>query len=199
MRNKFSEWIDSGIASFNYENIIGNEPEQDPICRTYNNIYSIPSDTHMSKLEDGTRIITGHMINTPKWEQFIIARQWASVNFMDSGCWSVQDFLYANGLRGEKCYLNGDWVYCLKELCDIPSDCQCVCPPMCHTNESKIPQPISVLSKDGNKIRVEECFKGNILEVVKNLNESVWIKGGNWITDGDKIFGLVNNKTYIIY
>lgn len=199
MRNKFSEWIDSGIASFDYENIIKDTPEQDLICRTYNNIYSIPSDTHMSMLEDGTRIITGHMINTPKWAMFMCSNQWGSVNFADSGCWSVCSFLCCNGLKGEKCFLNGDWVYVLSDINE--EDCKCCdcCPSMCHTNESKIPQPISILSKDGNKIRVEECFKGNIKEVTNNLNESAWIKGDNWVTDGDKIFGLINNKTYIIY
>ena len=70
MRDKFSELIKQGVAEFNYTPISKNVPEADPICRMYNNIFSIPTDTHMSITDNGDRVITGHMINTANWENF---------------------------------------------------------------------------------------------------------------------------------
>ena len=71
MRNKFSDLIKDGVAPFKYTNLAQGTPCEDDLCRIYNNIFSIASDTHMSMLENGTRVITGHMINTPQWDNFI--------------------------------------------------------------------------------------------------------------------------------
>ena len=87
MRDKFSELIDKGVASFNYVPLTGNVPEQDPVCRAYNNIFSIPTDTHMSCLEDGRRVITGHMIKTDDWNKFINSTCWGAVCFISTGFW----------------------------------------------------------------------------------------------------------------
>ena len=92
MRDKFSELINQGVAKFEYTPTIGSIPEQDPVCRAYNNIFSIPSDTHMSCLPDGNRVITGHMINTPKWESFVCSPFWGAVDFRTTGYWCLCDF-----------------------------------------------------------------------------------------------------------
>ena len=41
MRDKFSEMIAAGVARFDYTNIAHPMGETDPVCRAYNNIFSI--------------------------------------------------------------------------------------------------------------------------------------------------------------
>ena len=199
MRNKFTELINQGVARFEYTPISDDKPNCDPICRMYNNIFSIPSDTHMSVVEEtGARIITGHMINTPNWEMFCCSYNWGAVDFKTSGYWCLSDFLYKNGLRGRISTLNGDVVYMVEE--HIPSeDENCPnCPCVCHTMESKMPQQITTITTSGNKLHVAECFVDNLEETCKRLNESSWVKGNNWVPSNDGIVGLVGNTIYIL-
>lgn len=201
MRNNFTDLIANGVAKFEYTNISGETPNTDPICRMYNNIFSIPTDTHMSCLEDGSRVITGHMINTGKWGDFCKSYMWGAVDFRTSGCWSLCEFLYKHGLKGEISSLNGDVVYKI-----IPFDPEekeeqkklCACPLCCHTLESKIPQPITTITFSNNKLHVVECFNKDIQQVAENLNNSTWIKGTNWVPFNNEIVGLVENKVYIL-
>ena len=101
MRNKFTDLMNNPEFQFNYTPIIPSIPEQDLVCREYNNIFSIPSDTHMSVLRDNTRVITGHMINTPNWEKFICSPFWGAVKFSTSGYNSLAHFLNHHGLCGQ--------------------------------------------------------------------------------------------------
>ena len=197
MRDKFSELISQGVASFNYTNISKDIPEQDPICRMYNNIFSIPSDTHMSCLEDGTRVITGHMIATDKWEKFCMSCCWGAVEFRTSGVWSVFDFLFSNNLEGRVGVLNGDVVYIVTPM--SKESREAVMKNTVVTTESNIPQPITVLTTTGNMMHIQECFESkNLFEIVKRLNESSYVKGNNWVPSNNGIVGLVGNTTYVI-
>lgn len=197
MRNKFTELIEQGVASFNYTNISKDIPEQDPICRMYNNIFSIPSDTHMSCLEDGTRVITGHMIATDKWEKFCMSCCWGAVEFRTSGVWSVFDFLFSNNLEGRVGVLNGDVVYIVTPM--SKESREAVMKNTVVTTESNIPQPITVLTTTGNMMHIQECFESkNLIEIVKRLNESSYVKGNNWVPSNNGIVGLVGNTTYVI-
>ena len=195
MRNKFTELIEQGVAKFEYTNITKEMPEQDPICRFYNNVFSIPTDTHMSCLDDGkTRVITGHMVATPQWEKFICSCNWGAVNFRTTGVWCLCDFLCKHNLQGELCEMNGDVVY--KVTKKPEEQLKIELPKSYTTTESKIPHPIQELitNKDINKIK--ECFQSN--NIVKSLNESLYIKGENWIEYNGEIIGLVENNIIII-
>lgn len=194
MRNKFTEWIEQGVAKFEYTHTNNSLPEDDFICRTYNNIYAIPTDTHMSCLDDGNRVITGHMIDTPQWELFCQNSIWKFVDFRDSGVGSLCQFLYNNGLQGSVQYLNNDVVYMVKPF----EDKEMPYTPVCYTSESKIPQPISILSKNNNSLDIQECFTNSLVETLNNLNESVKVKGNEWISDGEKIIGIVGDKIIFI-
>lgn len=196
MRNKFTDLINQGVAEFNYTPITGELPEQDPICRMYNNIFSIPSDTHMSCAEDGTRLITGHMIATPDWGAFLNATYWGAVNFRTAGCWCLSDFLYSHNLEGYIGIINGDVVYIVTPR--QKSDELASTPTSVVTTESRVPQPISTLTKSGNMMHITECFGGTIDDTVKKLNESSWVKGNNWVPTKNGIIGLVGNTTYVI-
>lgn len=197
MRDKFSELINQGVAEFKYTNISKDIPEQDPICRMYNNIFSIPSDTHMSCLDDGRRVITGHMINTPKWGKFLMSCYWGAVDFINAGTWSVYDFLFNHGLEGRVGSLNGDVVYFVtpipEEKHQVKISSQVV------TTESNIPQPITVLTTTGDMMHIKECFDcDDVRETVRRMNESTRVKGNNWVPSENGIVGLVGDKVYII-
>lgn len=202
MRNKFSELIKNGVASFTYTPIAKEMPECDPVCRMYNNIYSIPSDTHMSCLDDGTRVITGHMINTPGWEKFCCSYIWGAVDFRASGAWSVAQFLYNRNLKGEKSTLNGDVVYKITpvepgEQIAMPLP---YCPNSYATCESNIPRQIITLTTTGNKMHLLECFnnQSSLNGVAEKMNQSSWVKGDNWVVFENKIVGLVGDEVCII-
>lgn len=200
MRNKFSELISQGVAAFEYTPIAPELPEQDIICRMYNNIWSIPSDTHMSCLSDGRRVITGHMVGiTDKWNAFICAGYWGAVNFKTTGYWSLCDFLQQNGLCGSYDTLNGDVVYIINSCSDCDSVCP-GCPTCCTTTESKMPMQISTLTLDNNPLRIKECFanKTDIYEIAKSLNENVYVKGNNWTVNGEKLMCPIGNKIFIL-
>ena len=200
MRNKFTELINQGVASFDYTPIAPSMPEQDMICRMYTNIWSIPSDTHMHLAEDGTRYITGHMVGiTEKWDQFVCACNWGAINFKNTGYWSLCNFLQLNGLRGERGILNGDNVYVVTPMTDVP-EMACNCPTCCVTTESKMPAQVNVLTMDNNPLRIKECYKGksNLYEVCEALNESIYVKGNNWTVNGDNVLCPIGNKVYVL-
>lgn len=198
MRDRFSELISQGVASFKYTNISKDIPEQDYVCRTYNNVFSIPSDTHMSCLEDGTRVITGHIINTDKWDSFLYGYCCGAVNFKTSGYWCLSDFLYKNCLRGRKSTLNGDVVYLLEPYDPMEEKNVKVLDPVVTTTESKIPMQITTLTNTGNKMHITECMKDTIKETIDALNESSYVKGSNWVPTENGFTCLIGDKVYLV-
>ena len=202
MRNKFTELIEQGVAEFNYTPIAPEMPEQDMICRLYNNIFSIPTDTHMSyNSETGERYITGHMIeNESKWSSFVYAHNWGAVTFKSTGYWCLCDFLQKNGLEGRYSVLNGDAIYLVTP---IPADAEYaapVCPTCCVTTESRMPQPVAMLVAGGDIFKIKECYQGkkNLYEVAAALNENLYVKGENWTVNGNNLVCPIGNKTYIL-
>ena len=194
MRNKFTDLIKAGVASFNYVPLAGETPEQDPVCRAYNNIFSIPTDTHMSCIDGETRVITGHMIATENRGAFMNSCHWGAVEFKTSGFWCLADFLYLHNLEGQISNLNGDVVFLvtprIKNEENIPA------PKSVTANESQIPLPLTSITNSGNIHHVLECFGHNIDDVVKKLNESTWIKGSNWVPTENGIVGIVGDTIY---
>lgn len=203
MRNTFTDLINQGVASFEYTPIAPQMPEQDLICRSYNNIWSIPSDTHMHlNKETGERYITGHMVGiNDKWSRFIVSSNWGAVNFRTTGCWSLCDFLQANGLKGEYAVLNGDVVYKITPIETVcNSETPCMCPGTCCTSESRIPQPVAQLVTNGDVMKLKECYHGkyNLYDVCNALNENIYIKGDMWTVVDDKVMCPIGNKIYIL-
>lgn len=111
MRNKFSELVAQGVAAFQYTPILSETPCNDPICREYNNIFGPAMDTHMSMLEDGSRVITGHRIDDEQeWTKFTFSTMWNGVDFTKSGYNTLNEFLSRFNLTFRKGCLNGDIV-----------------------------------------------------------------------------------------
>jgi hypothetical protein len=201
MRNRFTEWINSGIASFKH---IDTKQNIDDFCRMYNNVFGLATDTHMALSEDGKYIITGHIIDTPKWDLFLYSPIWGNVKFGDAirrNCWTPCQFFSENGYCGAKEIINGDWVYtlclCSGECQDTP--CQPKCPTYHYTSESKQPKYIQNISLNNSKLDVLECFKAKDLnEVAFKLNESLNIKGDNWVAYDGKLVCTIGDVAYII-
>ena len=154
----------------------------------YNNIWSIPSDTHMHLDNTGIRYITSHMVGiTERWDKFVCACNWGAINFRTTGYWSLCNFLQTHGLRGEYGNLNGDNVYMVTPIAEVPGSPVC-CPTCCTTTESQMPAQISTLTTDNNPSRVKECYKGksNLYEVCEAMNENVYVKDclGDMYDDG---------------
>lgn len=203
MRDKFTELIEQGVAKFNYTNIAPPVPEQDIVCRMYNNIWSIPSDTHMSyNAETGERYITGHMVGIEsRWSNFVYAHNWGAVNFKSTGYWSLCDFLQKNGLCGQYSTLNGETIYLVTPIPAPEVGCPCAeCPSVCTTTESKMPQPIALLAVGGDFYKIKECYQGknSLYEVAKALNENIYVKGENWTVNGNNLMCPIGNKIYVL-
>lgn len=197
MRNKFTELMNS--CSSSYEPLFKNTSEQDPICILYNNLYSIHTDTHMAKCEecDGY-IITGDM----RGNNFDIQCSNCRAGEL-KGFFNIYDFFRQYNLCGSYSQKNGDRVFILNKCVD-PADPCFTSIAVSNTKayyecNSKIPHPISELVIDGDSIKIMEAINSdNAGIVIKNLNESNYIKGNKWISYNGKLYGLVNGKNVMI-
>ena len=126
MINRFKEMLDAGIASFDYTPLVKTVPEDDPLCRMYNNIFSLATDTRMSVIpcDCGAECcncprryaVTGSALMTDKWEKRTML-QWGNgvaIDYRPSGFWSISDFFWQNGLEGHREKINGDWAWVLQ-------------------------------------------------------------------------------------
>ena len=193
MRDKFSELIEKGVASFEYTPICGELPEQDPICRFYNNVFGAASDTHMACAADGNRYITGRVVGWEKqWTTLMTWSEFGGVRFKDSGFWSLGDFLYAHDLEAKISVLNGDVVAAITPR--VKPEDHYAAPTKAVAMESGINKPLASLTLDRNENTLKECFTGTIDDAVENLNKNCMIKGTNWIVSEGRILGKVEGK-----
>ena len=210
--DKFSELIKKGVAQFTYKPIAPEIPSQDIICRAYNNLFGAATDTHMSRQDDGSYVITGHIIsNKSKFDQFLYSSMWGGVQFghsVHSGYWSFSDFIYKNKLHGRYEILNGDDVYILSRVDDTSqagtsnSVAPCCDAAAFTTSESKIPQNLRFLSRHGDLMEVLACKSDDPYKMAEAMNSSINVLGTNWVvantSEGARIVGYFNNKTYIL-
>lgn len=190
MRSKFSELIDNGVAQFNYINIVSDL--RDPICIEYNNLYSHFTDTHMAPYENGY-IITGHLRGDDYDRQISCCNAGIIKGYYNIAC-----FFREKGLCGSYSQVNGDRAYILKPCKPGEWGCaiDCLVPNCYYENNSNIPKPIASITTNNDINKVKECFNNNInsSDVVKQLNESLYIKGNNWCDYNGCIYGYINGK-----
>ena len=172
-----------------------------PMIVWYNNIYGMPTDTRMTMTEDGDVVITGHMIGTPKWEQFICQRFWGGVDLKDSLLGFLDKYGYCASVPD---CLNGDYVVPITPKHAEDDDCEACCSlecPRCYTTcESKIPKNIIDITTDKDINHVKECFKDSktFVGVAEKLNDSLYIKGNNWYAASGHIYGIFNDDVIIL-
>ena len=204
MRDRFSELIKSGVASFEYTSTAPVTPTQDPLVRFYNNIFGMPSDTHMTKLSDGRYIITGSMVKTDKFDNFVCSQYWGGIDFKshtypyrgsaDIEIYSAIDLFYLYGYDYKIDAVNGDVVAVLVPVEEMDGPYE---EPSAYTTaESKIPKPLRELTTDGREEHIKECLRSN--NPIKALNESLYVRGNNWKSANGKIIGRVNNKIVML-
>lgn len=204
--DRFSELISRGVASFNYKPTNSSIADDCPLCRSYNNIFSIATDTHMSCIDGDMKIITGHIVSDKvKFDKFIWACQYGGVNFNTTGYISFADWMNKVGLVGRYDFYNGDSVYILEPHRTTKNTQPELGEPdnvitSFTTEDSTIPQPIRLLTKDNNVDSFKECVKNTLEETATAMNESRYIYGDSWMvtnfSDGPHIIGVVNNKYY---
>lgn len=200
--DKFSELIKAGVAEFKYTPIASSVPCQCPICRAYNNVYSMANDTHLSALEDGRYVITGHAIRDRRnFDSFLYSSFWGAVDFNTSGLGAPCSFFSVNKLRGHYDILNGDQVYILEPIVDEETGyCPCECPDCAYVSGTSVPENLRTLTTDGNAEHIKEAFKQK--DVAKALNEDLHVLGTNWmivgLSDGNRVVSVGSKKTYIL-
>lgn len=191
MRNKFSELVAAGVAEFKYKPTTPGTPDTCPICRMYNNIWGIITDTHAS-IVDGRPVITGTLVGDPKkWSQLQWASNWGGVTFEGSGWCSLSEFFRANMVQPNGIHINGqvaiELIPCEDCTC---ADCACVA---YHTSESLLPQPIKVLGD------IYECLnRGSLDEIAKAMNHSNKVVGEHWHVAEGTIAGRVGQQMIIL-
>ena len=184
--DKFSELIAQGVAKFEYKPITGNITDTYPqdlesqMIRDYNNLYSIATNTHMSRDIDNRIIITGTLIkDSVYFDRFLCSAYYKNLTFPKCPACFFRDYGYV----GHYEVMNNDCVYVLELLTEHPELAQtqicqdnCVCP--C---EGGIPKNVRFISTSGNFEDVKECVTE---DTTKSLNESKYIIGDNWTLVG---------------
>jgi hypothetical protein len=178
MRNNFSEILNLPFES--YQSFGSETPTADPICRTYNNIFGLALNTHMTIVDD-KRVIVGHYINTPEWDRFINSSVWGGLDFRHAGYYSLCQYLNDMGLTGKKGTLNGDVVYWVEDWSQIPTP---DAPTAVYNTESQIPRKLEEFNINAS------IFEGTVPEVINKLNESTAFK---WVWNGEQYIGYNEN------
>lgn len=196
MRDKFSELIAAGVASFQ-EKPIGNEvPTLDPMVKLYNGLWGLLTDTHMSKVDDGY-IITGTFIYTKYWEGFKYCSFYGSTNIkLGSGYPSLDNMITSYGYKMMPDIYNSDKVIKLVPLTDeemLNRGCPTVCPCDCRVGESKIPHPMKEFLNETQLLEFKnawEAGEGNAYKVVENLRQAKSFNGSKFRVSADQKYIL---------
>ena len=211
MRDKFSELIKAGVASFQERPVGSPIPTLDPIIRCYNSCWGALTDTHMSRVEDGY-IITGTFVKGPHWDRFKYASFWGSTNIkLGSGFCSLENMVSSYGYQMRPDTYNSDYVIKLTprpaESSEVPGEgCDCcvaacpTCPAVISLGESKIPHPFKdFFTGEQEKAIREEWEKGNgdAMKVVENLNSNKSINKFNFRLTADNEYIVVDEQLKI--
>lgn len=199
MRNKFTELVNQGVAKFEYQPIAPTTPSTCPMCRLYNGIWGILTDTHMACVEtpEGCKTyITGTFVsNKDKWAALNFSSYWGGATFQSTGYMSLSEFFYKHGVTPREVTLNGQPAIELVPIDSEPVDIMAV-PGTYATSESAIPQPVRFLLSERD---FNECLScSTIKDVVDALNESKYIPGSHWHVYEHTLVGMVNGKTIIM-
>lgn len=183
MRNKFSEWISQGIASWKHADRTHTCPVCDPedtmMIRTYNNIWGMPTDTQMAKLDDGRLVITGRFACSKNWMDFCESSHWGGIDFTTApGIWSLHSWLFSFKKELKQTDVNGE---CAWEVVDRVEPQNKMTAVNVTTSESKIPQFVNML--ENHQVgSIQELLNigGTAEDICERFNESLRVKGNNW-------------------
>lgn len=203
MRDRFSELIEKGVASFQEKPVGSLTPTLDPMVKAYNNLWGALTDTHMSAVDDGY-IITGTFVKTQYWEGFKYCYYYGSTNIrLGSGYTSLENMVYSNGYVMNPDIYNGDYVIKLTprpantssegDSCCVP--CCNTCDPCVTSFESQIPHPFKEYFTPAQSKAIAECWEegnGDANKVVEALNSNKEIKKYNFRISADNQYMIVD-------
>ena len=209
MRDRFSEMINKGVASFCERPVGTPTPSLDPMVKTYNNLWGLLTDTHMSPVEDGY-IITGTFVKGPYWESFKYCSYYGNTNIkLGSGYSSLENMVYINGYEMKPDIYNGDYVIHLtKKSIDDPDSgiesvvpCCGTCDP-CVTSlgESQIPHPFKEFFTEAQSKDIINAWKdanGNAVKIIENLKESHEIDSNRFRISADNQYMIIDERLKI--
>ena len=182
MRNKFTEWINAGVARAFYQPDRVHvdralEPFTAAMISTYNNIWGMPTDTQMSKLSDGRLVITGRFVNSNDWGDFVQSSHWFAVDFTHAGVWNLECWLsgFNKTLIRDVCGAEPCW-----KVVDFVEPENPMVAVSVTTSESKMPNFINFLEHQPGSIQDILDRGGDHTEIAASLNESLKVKGNTW-------------------
>lgn len=165
----------------------------DPICREYNNLWGLLTDTHMSKHADDY-IITGSMTGTDKFYSFITMGMIENCPVQYSRGTSKKipfyEYMWQLGYIGTYCMFNGDNAFRFAkrpELSEIPQGVSMTY----TTSDSRMPRPIAQLGEHA----VEKIQH---YESVEQMNEDYTIRGNAWMIYGNCLISNENGLQHKI-
>lgn len=181
MRNKFTDLIDAGVASFSYK---GPEEYTNPladstyICRIFNRHWGLLTDSNL-RVIDGEYIVTGGAARREgEWDQLVYSRFWGGHDFASSGFCTLGEFLYRNGFESERTVLNGDHVIRL-----IPR----------VTTDPALYNAVAVVRTTESRIPTKLPFSIDLRQSTTDLANAL-----GWFVYENTISGEWNGKTYIV-
>ena len=175
-----------------YYHPVAHEYNHDHICREYNNLWGLLSDTHMSKHNDDY-IITGSMTGTDKFQPFITLGRIENMPIQYAGGLSQKvpfyEYMWQYGYQGNYATFNGDSAFRFTkrpEYSPLPQGTSMTY----TTSDSSFPKQISQLGEHA----IEKLQR---YESVEQMNEDYAFKGNSWRVLGDTLFineGLKQHK-----
>lgn len=208
MRDRFSDLIKQGVASFEEKPVGSFTPTLDPMVKAYNNLWGLLTDTHMSAVEDGY-IITGTFVKTQYWEGFKYCSYYGSTNIkLGSGYSSLENMINVNGYQMSPDIYNGDYVIKITkrpEPTTSPENAEGCCVPCC-TNvdpcvtsfESQIPHPFKeFFTPEQSRAIVEGWNGGDAVKIAEGLNADKDLKGHSFRVSADNQYMIVDEKLRI--
>ena len=216
MRDRFSELIKKGVASFEEKPVSTPIPTHDPMVRAYNNLWGALTDTHMSAIFPDEYIITGTFVKSQYWEGFKYCSYYGSTNIkLGSGYPNLENMVRVNGYRMTPDTYNGDYVIKLTK-CPEPSTedpngvpvgdqcCGTACCPTCpciySLGESQIPHPFKESFTEGQIKDICEAWKdanGNAEKIIENLKGYRDVDENRFAVSADGLYMIVDEKLRI--
>ena len=211
MRDKFSELIAAGVASFQEKPVGTPTPCLDPIVKLYNNVWGVLTDTHMSKTPEGY-IITGTFVASPHWDSFKYCSFRGNTNIkLASGFYSLEHMVSSFGFQMVPDLYNGDNAIKLVprtspdpvvggecDACCCP--CAACCPVAYTTSESSNPHPLrEVFTPEQEKALREawEDAKGDAWKILEGIKSSRVLDESKFRISADNEYLIVGEQIKI--
>lgn len=176
-----------------YYHPVAHQYNHDHICREYNNLWGMLSDTHMSKHGEDY-IVTGSMTGTDKFIPFITMGRIENMPVQYASGLGRKvpfyEYMWQCGYKGDHAMFNGDSAFRFtkrEEFSPIPQGASMTY----TTSDSLMPRPIAQLGEHA----VEKIQH---YESIEQMNEDYTIRGNAWMVCGNCLISNENGLQHKI-